>query len=271
MTNDGRPTDYNQYCEFALALAKECGQLARKHYTPDIRFEPKGDTSPLTAADTAINRHVIERCQAAYPGIGVMGEEESADGSHGRLLWVCDPIDGTNPYVLGMAASTFCLALVEDGVPVVGVVYDFVNDRLYHAVKGAGAYLNGEALTRPDYPAMKMVNFEWWHGAVVEASGFHEAMFAKGYQVPNFTSTGLMSMQTALGRIAGVVYMGGHAWDVAAAKVIAEEAGCKVTNVDGDDQRYDQAVRGAIIARPEHYETVLQVLANSSSHLRTTS
>jgi fructose-1,6-bisphosphatase/inositol monophosphatase family enzyme len=253
-----------EYLDFALDLARESGTIARQHFSADITFEPKGDNSPVTQADLAINQHVIDRCQAAYPTIGVLGEEASRDGSDKSLLWVCDPIDGTSPYAFGMSASTFCLALVQEGIPVIGIVYDFMNERLFHAVKGAGAYLNGEPIKPATYPPMKLVNYEWWNIAAVELHNFHEIMFAQNYQTPNYTSSGFMGMQVVMGRIAAVVYVGKSAWDVAATKVIAEESGRIVRNLYGDDQRYDGAVTGAIIAHPDHYETILAAVQAAS-------
>lgn len=252
--------DWQPYYDFAVALAHECGELARKHFNPDISFEPKGDNSPVTAADLAINRLVIERCKAAYPSIGILGEEESSVGSDSELLWVCDPIDGTTPYAFGMSASTFCLALVADGVPVVGVIYDFMDDRLFHAVKDGGAFLNGKPITQPQYKPMKLVCFEWWHAAAVEMHGFHELLFAKKYQVPNYTSSAYSAMQVAAGRIAGMVYVGSSAWDIAATAVIASECGCTVRDLDGREQRYDRDLKGAIVARPEYYQEIFETV-----------
>lgn len=251
--------DWQPYHDFAIALAHECGELARSHFNPDIRFEPKGDNSPVTAADLAINRLVIERCKAAYPNIGILGEEESSAGSNGKLLWVCDPIDGTTPYAFGMSASTFCLALVEDGVPVIGIVYDFMDDRLFHAIKGQGAFMNNEPLAQPQYAPMKLICYEWWHAMAVEMHGFHELLFAKGYQVPNYTSSAYSNMQVAAGRIAGLVYAGNSAWDIAAAAVIAGECGCVVRDLDGQEQRYDGDLKGAIVARPEQYQEIFEL------------
>src|SRR3954462_4543937 len=137
--------DLRKALRFAQRLAKEAGVIARRHYDPTISFDPKDDSSPVTQADVEINRLVIARCRAAYPEAGVLGEEESSQGVS-DILWVCDPIDGTTPYMLGAHASTFCLALVYKGVPVVGVVYDFWNKRLYSAIKGESAFLNGAPL-----------------------------------------------------------------------------------------------------------------------------
>jgi fructose-1,6-bisphosphatase/inositol monophosphatase family enzyme len=263
---------YDEYLQFALKLAKECAAIARAHQSATLKFEPKGDNSPVTKADIEINRLVIERCQAAYPEIDVLGEEESTtslsesdklDGSNSKLLWVCDPIDGTTPYVLGMSASTFGLALVEDGLPVVGVVYDFMNDRLYHAIKGQGAFLNNQRIVRPDYAPMKLLNFEWWSVQAIPLKGVHERFFAKNYQVINYASNMFMSMQVATGRVAATVYCGIYAWDIAPAKVIVEECGGIVKNLDGGDQRYDGDIKGVIVSNTECYDEILGVIQES--------
>jgi len=254
---------YSEYLDFARALAKECGVIAREYYDTNPGFEPKGDNSPVTKADVAINRLVIERCQAKYPTIGILGEEESAAVTNKDLLWVCDPIDGTTPYVLGMSASTFCLALVEDGQPVVGVVYDFMNDRLYHAIKGQGAYINNEIIVKPDYLPMKLVNLEWWLVQAVPLQGMHERFFEKGYQVVGYATCSFMSMQVAAGRVAAAVYDGIFSWDVAAAKVIVEECGGVVKSMTGEDQRYDGEIKGMIIAHPDYYDEVFEVIKAS--------
>jgi myo-inositol-1(or 4)-monophosphatase len=254
--------NWKEYHDFAVELAYECGEIARRHAKFDIVASPKSDDSPVTIADIEINRHVIERCRERYPEIGVLGEEESSGGDGGRLLWVCDPIDGTMPYIFGVSASTFCLALVEEGVPRVGVVYDFMNDRLFHAIHGKGAYLGDDRITAPAYPPLKIVEFEWWPTAIMQ-QGFHERAIAAKWQVVNYASFGYMGTQVALGRISGAIYSGQHPWDVAALKVIAEESGCRVTNLKDADQRYDQPIYGAIIARSEFHAELYDYVKES--------
>jgi fructose-1,6-bisphosphatase/inositol monophosphatase family enzyme len=246
------------YQTFAEALAKEAGVIARKHFSHSLAFDSKSDSTPVTAADLEINEVVIARCRETFPEVGIIGEE-SSDVNEEKLVWVCDPIDGTTPYSLGMGISTFCLALVDDGEPVMGIVYDFTHDRLFSAVKGGQATLNGEVIEPANTP-MKLVDFEWWGGSPFALEGVHTALFAKGYQVPNFVSSGYVETLLAQRRIAGVVYSGVSPWDVAASKVIAEACGCRVTSLFGEAQRYDQAIKGAILTQPEFYDDIATVV-----------
>ena len=252
--------ELTEYLEFATELAREAGVIARRHFTADVAYEVKSDNSPVTIADTEINQLIIDRCQQRYPEIGVLGEELSSELKPGKLLWVCDPIDGTIPYTLGMPISTFCLALVDDGVPVVGVVYDFNNERLFCAVKGQDAWLNGKVLLPPQTEPMRLVSLEWWHSAKYDLSGAREDLSNQGYQVPNYASGAFTSMMIGLGRISGIIYAGDKPWDGAAAKVIVEELGATMTSLSGTDQRYDKPIEGYILAAPGAYTDLLSAV-----------
>lgn len=259
--------DYTQELEFAKQLAKAAGEIARGYFVETGELVIKAeDNSPVTEADIRINNMVIERIQETYPDIGVLGEEaslnvENKDG----LLWVLDPIDGTIPFTLHIPISTFCLALVKDGEPVMGVVYDFMNERMYSAIKGQGARLNGKPIEPVGKPRMKFVEFERWPAAPHDVSDIFAALKREGYQSPNYASFGYMSMMVATGTIAGGVCAGDKPWDVAAAKVILEELGVLVTDLAGQEQRYDGPIRGALVAYPETHAILTGVHANENT------
>ncbi len=256
-------SELQAYLDFAMSLAKQAGPIARQYFAYDTAIKSKADdSSPITVADEQINQLVIEKVKATYLGMGVLGEEASlAATNDDKLLWVLDPIDGTIPYTLHMPISTFCLALVKDGEPIIGVVYDFMADRLYSAIKGEGVWLNGEPFA-PDMSVepMKLVFVERWFAAANDVSKQHAALRLHGYQTPNYASSGYCHMMVALRKVSGLVYAGDKPWDAAASKVILNELGVLVTNLDGNEQRYDGTIRGAIIAYPEVHK--LLVTAN---------
>ena len=97
----------------------------RQYFDIDQEGEWKDDGTPVTIADTAINRLVIERIVEAFPEDGVIGEEESNTEYGMGRKWFCDPIDGTKAYTWGVATAMFSLGLVVDGVPVAGVTILF--------------------------------------------------------------------------------------------------------------------------------------------------
>ncbi|HEY8999648.1 MAG TPA: inositol monophosphatase family protein [Candidatus Saccharimonadales bacterium] len=243
--------DLQKYLDFAKNLALEAGAIAKRAAEDTaLHVVSKDDNSPVTAADEAINRLVIERVQQTFSNIGVLGEEESlnAEPTSG-LLWVCDPIDGTIPFTLGIPISTFCLALVEDGEPVVGVVYHFGKDLLYAAAKGLGAFCNGEKLLPPQNDPLLILPVETWHAAPNDI-GMHVAKLrAAKYQMPNFTSSAYESTLIMRGKLKGLLYAGNKPWDIAAQYVALNELGFEVTDIYGRSQRYDGLIKGAFIGR----------------------
>jgi fructose-1,6-bisphosphatase/inositol monophosphatase family enzyme len=129
----------NDYLDFAKKLALQAGDIMLQYFDTDIAVETKEDASPLTIADTTINKMVIAAIHEKYPDHGIIGEEESDHTVGTKYVWVCDPIDGTIPFTMGVPTSQFSLALVKDGVSILGVLYDPYTKRMYEAVKGARA------------------------------------------------------------------------------------------------------------------------------------
>src|SRR3990167_5987378 len=154
------------YLEFAKKLALQAGKIMLEHFQIGITTEMKGDNTPVTIADKAINSLVIKEISEAYPKHSVIGEEESSKKKGAEYVWVCDPIDGTLPYSLGMPINVFSLALVHDGQPIVAVVHDPYMKRLYWAEKGEGAFLNGKPIKVSQTSNLKE--------AVVGSFGYHD-------------------------------------------------------------------------------------------------
>ena len=130
-----------------MDIAERAGDLLRRGFDSTPRTEWKQDGSPVTETDLAIDRLVERTLAEAFPNHGYLGEETGRRSSSSTYTWVCDPIDGTRPFVLGFPLSTVSLALVRDGEPIVAVLAYPARRWLFVAEKGAGATLNGERLT----------------------------------------------------------------------------------------------------------------------------
>ena len=134
-----------EYLNFAKEMCSEAGKVMKKYFYQDNGASYKGDKTIVTLADKEINHILIEKVKEKFPDHSVDGEEEKFGKS--KFVWVCDPVDGTAMYARHIPVAVFSLALVVDGVPEVGVVYDPFLDKLYSAVKGEGAYCNDEPIT----------------------------------------------------------------------------------------------------------------------------
>lgn len=123
----------NEYLNFAKEMCSEAGKIMKKYFYQDSGISYKGDRTIVTLADKEINHILIEKVKEKFPNHSVDGEEEKFGES--KYVWVCDPVDGTAMYARHIPVAVFSLALVIDGVPEVGVVYDPFLDNLYSAVK----------------------------------------------------------------------------------------------------------------------------------------
>ena len=210
-----------EYLLFAEQLADRAGEVMRRYFNAeDIGTTSKDNQTPVTVADTTINQMVIDTVREVYPDHGVLGEEESYQPDR-EYLWVCDPVDGTFPFSHGIPVFTFSLALVQNGEPLVAVIYDPMMDRLASAIKGHGAWLNDEELTLlPSYPntGMRGVEVEVWGDS--DAALFDDAelsfkidraMNDAGFMNLFFCSIAYHALLCATGKSIGFVFGGRNA------------------------------------------------------------
>lgn len=110
-----------------------------------INFELKSDKSVVTELDKKIEQTIREELAEKFPEFGFRGEETGYDTST-STYWIVDPIDGTGGFVRGIPNCTNMAAFVENGETIVAIIYDFINDQLYHAIKGEGAWCNDKRI-----------------------------------------------------------------------------------------------------------------------------
>ncbi len=250
------------YKQFAINVAKEAGGIMRANFMLGMKREWKADNSLVTETDLAINQLVIDSVRNAFSDHSVLAEEGSSIIEGSKYTWVCDPVDGTIPFSHGIPTFVFSLALVEDGVPVVGVVYDPLLDRLYSAVKEQGAQLNENPIKvsrATDFqkaivvlevpsltPDIQFVCKMW-----------EEIVFRKG-KILRLGSAVYSGALVACGEFLGVIFNAPTAHDAAALKILVEEAGGKVTDIVGNDQRYDRPINGAIISNGHVHDQLVE-------------
>lgn len=256
------------YLTFAQTLAHEAGDIMRRYFLTSDRTW-KDDATPITKADTEINDLVIKRVREEYPEHSIHGEERS-DYTDSKYLWVCDPVDGTLPYSSGIPASTFSLALVIDGVSTVGVVYDPFNDRLFYATKDGGAFLNGVPMHVSDQNTLSnaIIDVEVLYSPSLNlemslSSSLRDILTDKGVKTLQLWSSVLPSALVAQGALTAVIMNGKTIQDGAAIKVIIDEAGGKVTDMYGNDQRYDEPARGFIASNGHVHDELVKIIASN--------
>lgn len=251
-----------EYLEFAKNIAKKSGEIMIKYFNQDNGSSYKGDKTIVTLADTEINSYLIKQVKEKYPEHAVDGEEEQSGKSN--YVWVCDPVDGTSMYASHVPVAVFSLALVIDGEPVVGVVYDPFTDNLYTAIKDKGAYRNNIEISVNDY-LLEDIRTRC-HCDMSSNRKYNICeVFKELRKITRLNDIGSITRASCLvatGDYSLTIFTGTEHkhCDIAAIKLIVEESGGKVTDLFGNDQRYDRSIKGAIISNGKVHNEVVQLI-----------
>jgi myo-inositol-1(or 4)-monophosphatase len=221
--------------------ALEAGALAAdlRRRGLEITYKP-GDSTPLTNADLAADRLLTERLRAARPDYGWLSEEtiDDADRLTRHRLFVVDPIDGTRAFLNDKPWWAVSIAVVEGDRPSAGVVFAPQLEETYAATAAGGATLNGWPIQASDVGIIEGC------GMVADPRLFtlpHWPAPWPAMRVAQRNSTAYRMCLVAAGTFdAAVTLMPKHDWDVAAADLIATEAGCLVADHTGQPFRYNR-------------------------------
>ncbi|MES2408973.1 MAG: inositol monophosphatase [Patescibacteria group bacterium] len=239
--------NYQKELEIAINVAREAGPIMLKYFDCEQEVEFKDERSFLTIADKLINTLVINKLRAAFPEDGVIGEEESTTGYGMGRKWICDPIDGTAGYVWGTPTAMFSLALIVDGVPVVGVTYDPFLNKIYAGIKGDKSYCNDEEIHVSEMPLENgIVAINGNIRSMPEKSYYINVKSDKTIRLATFSGLVYKAMLVAKGKMVACIGPV-HLHDIAAAHVIVENAGGKVTAGDGSLLDYSKPFVGVIV------------------------
>ncbi len=137
------PTGYDRELTAAVRLAREAGQIIETFYQVPTTVKWKDSADPVTEADRAANAYLVKQIASAFPGDGILAEESRDNLARldKRRVWVVDPLDGTVEFIARNGQFCIMIGLVSDGRPVVGVIYQPVEDVLYAAALGGGAFV----------------------------------------------------------------------------------------------------------------------------------
>jgi len=227
------------------ALARDAGAAIMRVYAGDFAVEHKDDDSPLTAADLAAHRVIVDGLRALTPAIPVLSEEsaEQAGWDERRgwtRYWLVDPLDGTREFVKRNGEFTVNIALIDDHAPVLGVVYAPALEELYWAWAGGNAHFatkmqSGTLHTRPR--AMPLL---------VAGSRSHAdprtlaALDKLGPLTLVPLGSSLKFCRAARGEVDLYMRYGlTSEWDTAAGQCVLEQAGGRVVELDGRTLRYN--------------------------------
>jgi myo-inositol-1(or 4)-monophosphatase len=244
---------------------REAGALALKLFGTELRNWIKGQSSPVSEADLAVNDLLAQRLRGATPQYGWLSEESADDPERlqRRRVWIVDPIDGTRSYLAGREDWCVSVALVEDEVPLLGAVFAPVTGEMFLARRGEGA-------TRNDQPIRAAAGSRLDPARIVGPKPLVQRLgdaLEPGAIHPRIGSLALKICRAAEGRL-DAAFAGGQSrdWDLAAADLIVHEAGGTMTSLTGDAIVYNrpEVVHDTLVAagRERHARIVAHFRRN---------
>ena len=233
--------DLKRELTLAKKAARVAGEILRGHWRRGgYEIGSKGVDNPVTAADLEADRALKKLLHDPFPEYGWLSEETVDNDARlkCRRVWIVDPLDGTKEFINGIPEFSVAIALVEDGVPVLGVTYNPIKREMYWAARGVGCYLNAHRVHVTRTRTLKRATVlasrsetargEWqvFHGMLkVSPTGsvaYKLAMVAAGKGDATFTRSPKSE------------------WDIASGAALIIEAGGVITDIKGREIRFNQ-------------------------------
>lgn len=233
--------------QYAAELARSAGKIVRDQYGKVERLtktHAAASHEAVTEADRASQRFIVAGLRRRFAEDGIIGEENETGDSitfdcpnpQGRN-WVIDPIDGTNNFIGGLGIFAVCIGLLDQGRPVLGVVYDVTRDEMYAAAAGEGAWLGNHRLHVQNHP-LQDSSIIMFTSNLLDPSGRLPGWAVRWigqtrWKMRILGSAALEAASVAAGVSCGAVTINGKLWDVAAPAALVLEAGGLVTDLKG--------------------------------------
>lgn len=255
----------NSNLNIAINAAKEAGSLIMNYYKADYEIQEKGYHNPVTTADHAADAYLKESLLVARPDYGWLSEEtvDSPERLSKKYVWVVDPLDGTKEFIEGVPNFVVSVALVENGFPIVGVLFNPVTKEIFIASKDEGAFLNDKpihCITKENLNEMVILNSRsetrrglWapYDGTFGELKPIGSVAYKLG-----LTAAGQADIFASL--------RPKNEWDICAGNCIVNEAGGKLIDLNGNQRQYNQKntliTSGLIAGEKEAVDKTFEIL-----------
>lgn len=217
--------------QVAIEAVKKAGNFMQSQYTSVHRVEYKDGQEIVTEIDKQSEKIIRNVIHTMFPEHSILGEESCLDGTDKDNIWIVDPLEGTENYSRGIGWYGISLAFSRRNIVLIGVVYNPVTNELFIAEKGKGAYKNDKNIYVSTQSDLQQ--------SVVYVSGNKKSkilvpLLVKGIRHLRIASAAAYeTCMIADGRIEGFIKITKSPWGFAAANLIVEEAGGKVTTFNG--------------------------------------
>jgi myo-inositol-1(or 4)-monophosphatase len=262
----------NKLLDQTIQITRAAGDAIMGYYQDSFTVKDKAPDNPVTDADLAADALLRERLRALLPEAGWLSEEtaDSPERLQRSRVWVVDPVDGTKEFVMGLPEFSVSVALVEDGLPLLAVVFNPATGELFQARRGKGAYIGGKRFVVSGRAELA--------GARVDASRSERkrgefAPFEDFLELRTMGSIAYKLARVAAGQADATWSRGPkNEWDICAGALLIEEAGGRCVDLDGRPFRFNKPfpkVNGIVATNELLYEPVMSLLAPHRAGART--
>jgi len=227
----------NSYLETAIDIAQEAGKILREEVERPPTIAYKGDFDLVTQADRRSEQLIVTRLRENFPQHAVAAEEGTGTDTGSDYRWHVDPLDGTTNFAHGYPCFCVSMALAFKGELLVGVIYNPIYQELFAAARGEGATFNGRKIHSSKIDALKnsllCTGFPNHKRLSNPNIHYYWDFTLRSHGVRRDGSAALDLAYVAMGRFDSFWEFGLNPWDTAAGVVLVEEAGGKVTDLQG--------------------------------------
>ncbi|MCL4509864.1 MAG: inositol monophosphatase [Bacteroidetes bacterium] len=247
-----------------IEIAKQAGKFLKENEGKIIEINEKGSfTNLVTNVDRGSEVMIKEFIAKNFPEHGILAEESGASLPLSEYKWIIDPLDGTTNFTHAFPVYCVSIGVERKGEVVAGAVYDPNFDELFSAEKGSGSFLNGRRLKVTLSNTLERSMLATGFPYDIKHNPFNciqhfEAFLTRAQAVRRLGSAALDICYVAAGRLDGFWEVNLHPWDTAAAALIANEAGAKVTGFHGE--KYSIYQRDIVLSNGLIHDEMIEVL-----------
>lgn len=220
---------------------REAGILIKEKLNEPLLVDTKSSKNDLvTEIDKSIEAFFVKKITDTYPNDTILSEESLHDSSinYNGITWIIDPIDGTMNLVHQQTDFAISVGIYHAGVGEIGFIYDVMNDQLYSAIRGEGAFKNNDQMKRLDEcltldKSLLCINPRWLcKQKLFDSSGLSN-MISSVHGIRYYGAATLQIAYVAEGKLGAYLSMSLEPWDYAAGKIILQEVGGVISKFDG--------------------------------------
>ncbi len=229
------PPELTTRAKIAERAAYAAGHILRDYVHTKLKVSYKRNDDPVTRADSESEKAIKKLVLEHFPNDTFIGEESGVTLKSSEFVWVIDPLDGTKSFLENKSGFSVSICVLKSGVPLIGIVYDVMNDRIYTAIRGEGFFVDGKKKNTIKGTGKLLAlknNAEPYRSAIEK--------IVPQLEVPweFFTSTALALALVAEGKALGVLKLSYMPWDIAAGCLLVGESGGFVTDCFGENLEF---------------------------------